>query len=363
MHFLVAPNAFKGTISADIAAELIQEGIQERYPDSNVVLEPIADGGDGTCQLLGKSSGFQKVEVFGLDPLGRSKVGFYFLEADTAYLDVSTLSGIRHLQPNDLDPSVCSTFGTGQLIMHAVGKGVKNIVLGLGGSATIDMGLGILAALGFTFLDQQGREITPYSPEMLFKIAHIQRPLYHRDLRFTCLCDVNNLFFGAEGAIPVFGPQKGLQPQQMESFANKCLQVVKMLSAKSGIAFEDKAGFGAAGGIAVGLSFFYFVSIEMGANYFFNKVNLENKIKAADVVITGEGRYDQQSAAGKGPYELLKLAKKAGKTCILITSGNAGLETGFDQVIHLPDIDFNKPNMAEVAQENLYNSVIQQLII
>ncbi len=360
MHILVAPNAFKGTIPAEKAAELIHSGIKKRYPDAKVVLEPIADGGDGTCLLLGKSSGFQKVEAFGLDPLGRSKVGFYFLHGDTAYLDVSTLSGIRHLQPYELDPNVCSTFGTGQLILDAVGKGAKNIVLGLGGSATIDMGLGILWALGFVFLDRQGKEITPFSPDALFKIAHIQRPLYHRDLKFTCLCDVNNLFFGPEGAIPVFGPQKGLQPQQMDPYAGRCQQVVAMLSAKSGRVFEDRAGFGAAGGIAAGLSFFYAVNMEMGAGYFFEKVDLENKVKSVDAVVTGEGRYDLQSAAGKGPYELLKLAKKAGKTCILITSGNAGSETGFDRVIRLPDVDMGRADLAEVAQENLYQSVIQQ---
>jgi glycerate 2-kinase len=361
MQILVAPNAFKGTIPAGTAAELIQAGIQECYPDANSVLEPIADGGDGTCLLLGQSMGYQKNEAFGLDPLGRSKAGFYFLDGETAFIDVSTLSGIQHLHPYELDPHVCSSYGTGQLIKLATAKGATHIVLGLGGSATIDMGLGILAALGFGFLDQLGREITPFSPGAISKIAHIQRPLANRQLQFTCLCDVNNKFFGPNGAIPVFGPQKGLKEQEIETFTKHCQKAVAMLSAKSGLPFEDLPGFGAAGGIALGLSFFYSVNIVMGATYFFKQIGMEEKISLADIIITGEGRYDKQSAGGKGPFELLQMAKKAGKTCVLITSGNVGTETGFDQVITLPDLDFTQHDFSHVAQRNLYDSVVQQL--
>ncbi|RZS97369.1 glycerate kinase [Cecembia calidifontis] len=360
MKILIAPNAFKGTIEADEAVEIISKALLEKHPCFVTECLPIADGGDGTCYLLGKVLGLQPTYIWTMNPIGRSQQGFYFLDPNTktAYLDVSTVSGIKYLNETEKNPWVSSTYGTGELIRHAVGAGANHIVLGLGGSATVDLGLGILSALGFSFLDESGREIPKFGDTFLQKIKHIQRPVQSYPLSFTLLCDVNNTFFGEEGAIPVFGPQKGLKHYDFEAFHLACQEILLAFSKKTGKAIPDQEGFGAAGGIAYGLSFFYETQLKMGAKWFFDKVGMEEKVKWADWVITGEGKYDGQSAGGKGSYELMQLCRKYGKNCALITSGK-GLEgAGFQEVIYLPDLDFSQKDFKEKAKDNLRNAVL-----
>jgi glycerate 2-kinase len=360
MNLLIAPNAFKGTIEADEAAEIIGNAILSKKPNEEVVLCPIADGGDGTCFLLGQALNLKQVFETALDPLGRPIAGFYFLDVEhnTAYLDVSTVSGIKSLKEYERNPWITGTFGTGELIKKAVEAGAEHIILGLGGSATVDLGLGILRGLGFLFLDEKGREIPVFSEGFISKIRYIQNPIPKPNLKFTCLCDVNNHFFGPSGAIPVFGPQKGLKMEDLEKFENDCSKVLELMATKSGKQTSDRESFGAAGGIAFGLSFFFPVEIEMGAKWFFEKVGIESKIKFADIIITGEGRYDSQSASGKGSYELLHLARKHGKKTFLITSGNGGKDSGFDRVIQLPEIDFSEKDFQKTAKENLEKAIL-----
>ncbi len=359
MRVLIAPNAFKGTVEADEAALIIEKAILARNPNVETMLSPIADGGDGTCYLLGKALGLPHVEHVALDPLGRPVRGFFSLDthSESAYLDVSTVSGIKSLISRTLNPWLTSTYGTGELIRSAVESGANHIVLGLGGSATVDMGLGILRAMGYLFLDQKGREITVYSEGFIKKIAHIQAPIQKPEIRFTCLCDVNNYFFGEDGAIPVFGPQKGLKSDEIPEFEKACKEVFKLLEKKSGKIITDQPGFGAAGGIALGLSVFFPTEIRMGASWFFNQTGMESKIQNSSVIITGEGRYDSQSAGGKGSFELLQLAKKYNKRTVLITSGEGGENAGFDEVIQLPDLNMDGLDFREVAKKNLFEAV------
>lgn len=359
MKILIAPNAFKGTIAADVAVEIIQKAILSIKPEIETILCPIADGGDGTCFLLGKALGLKETKAMALDPLGRPLEGFFFLDKKnkTAFVDVSTASGIKSLKNTEKNPWIASTYGTGILIKKAVESGADHIVLGLGGSATIDLGLGILRGLGYLFLDEKGREVPVFTVNFFKKIKHIQSPVPKPKVRFTCLCDVNNYFFGKEGAIPVFGPQKGLRITEFKEFELSCLEMLKILSKKTGILIEDQESFGAAGGIAFGLSFFFPVEIKMGASWFFEKVDLASKVNWADLIITGEGRYDSQSAGGKGSFELLQLAKKLRKNTILITSGGGGKSDGFSDIIHLPDLDFSKNKIQEQAKENLKNAI------
>jgi glycerate 2-kinase len=359
MNILIAPNAFKGTIEADEAAEIIQKAILKVKPEYKTVLCPIADGGDGTCFLLGRALGLNETKVPSLDPLGRPLEGFYFFDEEnkTAYLDVSTVSGIKNLQAHERNPWISSTYGTGLLIKNALDKGAEHIVLGLGGSATVDLGLGILRGLGFLFLDEKGREIPVFSEKFLKKTKYIQSPVPKPTIHFTCLCDVNNFFFGKDGAIPVFGPQKGIKQEELEDFEITCSNLIDLLSLKTSKNVTDHASFGAAGGIAFGLSFFFPIEIKMGASWFFEKVDMVSKIAWTDLIITGEGRYDSQSAGGKGSYELLQLAKKSGKNTVLITSGEAGKSDGFSNIIQLPDLDFSEKKIKEKAIENLLDSI------
>lgn len=355
MNALIAPNAFKGTLTALEAGDIIAQTIGAKHPSWTIKIHPIADGGDGTCALLNNYLGLKSMEVWGLDALGRPiQTGFGWEESSkTAYIDVSAASGVGTLQEEEKNPKVASTFGTGLLIRKAAELGAKHIVLGLGGSATVDLGLGILQACGFTFLNEGGKELTPFSPGMISKLKHIQRSPAVPKLSFTCLCDVKNPFFGKQGAIPVFGPQKGLKNEDLKVFEEDAHQLIKILENKSKTRFKDQAGFGAAGGIALGLSFFFPLTISFGANYFFEKTGLESAVVDSDLIITGEGKYDEQSSSGKACFELLKLAKLHQKKIVLITSGLEAQEAGFDKVLTLPDLDFSHKNFKKLATQNL----------
>lgn len=355
MRVLIAPNAFKGTIPAQEAGEIIASFLSKISFKIDSRIIPIADGGDGTCELLSRALGLEQISIMTLNPLGRplGSVFGWDSNAQTAYIDVSTASGIADLDEKTKNPTITSSFGTGLLIQKAIAIGAKKIILGLGGSATIDLGIGLLMALGISFLDQKGRLIPAFSPDFMNLVRHIQRPPQLSNISFTCLCDVRNVFFGPDGAIPVFGIQKGLKKDDFDSFEKICENQVTLLFSKVKKDFVDKEGFGAAGGIALGLSAFFSTEIKFGATYFFELIHMKTQVKWADIVITGEGRYDQQSNSGKACFELLELVKKEGKKIILITSGHEANHAGFDDVLVLPDLDFLAQNYKTKARENL----------
>ncbi|WP_192349893.1 glycerate kinase [Algoriphagus sp. Y33] len=355
MNILISPNAFKGTMSARESGEIIQAFIRKKFTQVNTEVLPIADGGDGTCELLAEILGLEKKCVRVLDPFGRPIPCSYGWDRDAkkAYIDVSAASGIANLGTETLMPFVASSFGTGLLIRDAVDLGAEEIVLGLGGSATVDLGIGILAALGVVFFDENGSELVPFAPDYLSKISHVQKSTHIPKVRFSCLCDVKNTFFGDRGAIPVFGPQKGILPNQFKIYEAICETVIRKLFLRQKRTFEDRSGFGAAGGIALGLSAFFETEIKFGSAYFFDQVDLEKKVRWADLVITGEGKYDSQSSEGKACYELLLLAHKHAKKILLITSGKEKGTEQFDQTITLPDLDFSQKNYKANSVRNL----------
>ncbi|MBB6328176.1 glycerate kinase [Algoriphagus iocasae] len=357
MRVLIAPNAFKGTLSGKEAGEVIASVLHDKHVNIKSHLHPIADGGDGTCQLLAESLKLIPNKVLSLNAVGRPAIGYFFKDGNRALIDVSNVSGLGELQPKELDIGLSSTYGTGILVKEAISQGCQEIVLGLGGSATIDLGIGILQALGFQFLNKNGRELVPFSSDFLFKIKHIQRSPKTAPVRFTFLCDVRNLFFGNEGAIPVFGPQKGLKISEIENYENQCEYLLDLMYRKSNRSFEDLPGFGAAGGIAAGLSAFFETKIETGATYFFEQTGLKEKVETCDLIITGEGRYDSQSKSGKACYELLKLARQFNKKIVLITSGEVSEKESFDQVLSLPDLDFNQTDLKTIARRNLVDTI------
>ncbi len=352
---LIAPNAFKGTLSASEAAEIIAQTISNHSSGIDIQICPIADGGDGTCELISDFLKLERRSIWTLDSVGRPVMAKYGLDrkAKAAYIDVSSASGLGALEQSLQNPRNTSTFGTGKLIEGAISEGCETIILGLGGSATIDLGLGILQNLGLTFLNENGREIAPYSPDFLSRIAHIQIKHPLPKIEIICLCDVNNTFFGAEGAIPVFGKQKGLSENDFMEYEENCRKVVNLLMKKVKEPVLDQPGFGAAGGIAYGLSHFFDVKIEAGAKYFFDAVNIKDLIQESDLVITGEGRFDMQSAKGKGPFELKKLCEALAKDCLLISSGRAGKDAGFQYFVQLEDLDLSDVKANELAKKNL----------
>lgn len=363
MNILISPNAFKGTMGAREAGEIIQGCIKSKFPDTNTELLPIADGGDGTCELLTEILDLEKRLTWGLDPYGRPITCSYGWDeiSKKAYIDVSAASGIATLSHEVKNPFVASSYGTGLLIRNAVDLGAEEIILGLGGSATVDLGIGILCALGVLFLDENGRELPQFIPDFLSKIRFVQKSPSIPKVRFSCLCDVKNVFFGEKGAIPVFGPQKGLQSSQFEAYESVCEGVVGLLFKKQKKSFVDRMGFGAAGGIAIGLSAFFGTEVKFGSGYFFETVGLKDKVEWADWVITGEGRYDSQSTEGKACFELMKLARDHSKKTVLITSGKETEMGQFDQVITLPYVDFSQPDFKEKSRGNLRNSLAEGL--
>lgn len=355
MKFLIAPNAFKGTLTATEAAELMQEVFVQELPSAKCRMQPLADGGDGTSELLVPALGLEKISCWSLNAVGQPCLGFYGWEehSQTAYLDVSTCSGIARLADYQKNPTVTSSFGTGLLIRQAIAKGAKHLVLGLGGSASIDLGAGILQALGFLFLDEKGRELSSFSPNLLERCKHMQRPLVLPNLTITCLCDVRNSFFGEGGALRVFGPQKGVLPKEMVHMEVTFQHFFDLLRKKSKKQITDSPGFGAAGGIAYGLSFFFAVQLVAGAQYFFELVNLDKQIAEVDWVITGEGKFDSQSKAGKATHELLQLVRRYQRKIALISSGKEGLKAGFDAIVELPHIYSLESLDKNKAQEDL----------
>jgi glycerate 2-kinase len=363
MKFLIAPNAFKGTLSANESADLIARVIEENLPSADFMIQPLADGGDGTCELLIDSLFLEKVNFFSLGPIGQPVFGFFGWDNDSksAYLDVSTFSGLGMLKDYQKRPETASTFGTGLAIEKAIELGAKEIILGLGGSATIDLGSGILAALGFCFLDAQGREIPVFAPNLMFDCMFIQLPIKRKPVKFTCLCDVKNHFFGENGAVRMFGTQKGLLEKELDKFESGTERFVELLRSRSGKDWKDRPGFGAAGGIALGLDLFFQTELNYGSAYFFDRVDLVKKLEAVDWVITGEGRYDRQSAEGKACFELLQLAKAKDKKIALITSGKEGNNAGFDLVIELPELNFSDLDFKKIARENLYRLFLQAI--
>ncbi len=359
MNVLISPNAFKGSLTAIQAGEIIQNWIQNKFENYSTRLIPLADGGDGTCTLISKILGLQTFEYWTLDALGKPIKGHFGWEesSKTCFLDISTASGIAHLSVSNLDPNIASSFGTGILIEKSVEMGAERIVLGLGGSATIDIGVGILAALGVGFLNEKGRQLVPFSPNYLAKIKHIQLTPKLPKLQFIFLCDVKNRFFGKNGAIPTFGPQKGLDPRDFESFEKICAAVISMLYQKAKNEFIDQDSFGAAGGIAAGLSALFPSTIKMGSPYFFELAKLRDHVAWADLILTGEGKYDDQSKEGKAAFELLNMAKKEGKKIGLITGGNHSIEDSFDMILRLPELDFSSENISGRARENLIQTL------
>lgn len=359
MKILVAPNAFKGTLSALEAGEVIASNLFNKYPQVEIEIHPIADGGDGTCQLLGYSLNLPTRKVWSLDATGKPSIGTYFFEGRKAFIDVSDVSGLGQLNPQELEIRVSSTYGTGLLIKDAIDNGATEIILGLGGSATVDLAIGILQALGIIFLDKNGRELIPFSYDFFFKIKHIQKSPKFPKVSFTCICDVRNTFKGINGAIPVFGPQKGLKPEEIPLFESQSNFLIDLIYRKTNLVFEDRVGFGAAGGIATGLAAFFDTKVEIGAAYFFEKTGLEEKLISSDLIITGEGKYDNQSKSGKACFELLQLAKKNQKKIYLITSGEEQNQDGFDNILFLPALNFMENDFKKRAVKNLQELAIR----
>lgn len=314
MHFLIAPDKFKGSLTALEAAEAIAGGVLRRHPDAECELCPIADGGEGFMETLIGSLHGEWITCPAVDPLGRKVSSRYVLaqtpQGPTAILEMAETAGLWRLSDDERNPLITSTTGTGLQIAHAIKEHrVTRIILGLGGSATNDGGSGMAHALGIGFLNAEGHEIAP-TPNTLSEVTQVDFSTRISLPEIIAACDVDNPLLGPRGATAIFSAQKGASPTDQVLLEDALAHLVKICAAETA---ADTPGAGAAGGLGMGLLHFAGARLVSGFDLLADLLNLEKRIAAADHIITGEGSLDHQSLAGKGPVALARLAQRHGK--------------------------------------------------
>ncbi len=303
VKIVIAPDKFRGSLDADEVCAAMAAGVQLAFSDAEIVAIPLADGGEGTASALTRQAAGSFVTVEVRDPLGRPIEGAYGVSPDSkiAFIEMASASGLGLLDPEERDPLLASSYGTGQLIADALDRGVSCIILGIGGSATTDGGTGIAAALGYRFLDKNQNELVPNGGTLVL-IDSIDRTQVHSRLaatKITIACDVTNPLFGAQGAAYVYGPQKGATSAQVEVLDKGLRNLARVATATLGTDVSDAPGAGAAGGTGAGALWFLNATLEAGADIVFRQTRLEDHIRRTDLVITGEGKMDRQTLSGK----------------------------------------------------------------
>lgn len=356
MKILIAPGAFKHSLSARDAAEAIARGLQRSGLDAELHLLPIADGGNGTLDAF-LAGGGEKLWVDVCDPLGRLIHAPFAMVNDgrTAVIEMALASGIELLRDDERDPLRATTYGTGQLLQAALEQGARRFIIGMGGSATVDGGAGCLQALGIQLLDAQGSEIGR-GGAALSHIAAIDLSRLDsrwRECEVIVASDVDNPALGETGAAAVFGPQKGATPQQIPVLEANLQHVFTLLAADTGHDVRHIPGGGAAGALAAGLLAVLGGRIESGIDLVLEHNQFQNHLKNASLVITGEGRMDEQTVHGKGPIGVARLAATYNVPTIALVGGLAV----DDQLLHdagiqavLPIVTMPMPLEQAVAQ-------------
>ncbi|HGF7185167.1 TPA: glycerate kinase [Vibrio cholerae] len=314
MKVVIAPDSFKESLTAKQVCDSIQAGLARVWHDAKFVAIPVADGGEGTVQSLVDATQGRLVEVKVMGPQGKRVEAFYGMLGDnqTAVIEMAAASGLHHVPLAQRDPKLTTSFGTGELIRHALDQGVTKLIIGLGGSATNDGGVGMLAALGARFINADGDPIQ-LTGGGLRELTHIDLQdfdprLQHCDILVAC--DVNNPLCGDKGASAVFGPQKGATPEDIQ-LLDGALRQFGLLTAKvtSKMVLES-AGAGAAGGMGAALLAYTEARLRPGIEIVLETVQLAHQVSDADLVITGEGRIDSQTVHGKTPMGVAKVAKR-----------------------------------------------------
>ncbi len=313
MYFLIAPDKFKGSIDSISLCELLRKEIFLLYPQATIKTFPLADGGDGFAQIIHHYFATEPVLAETLDPIGRPITATYQFSKvnETAFIEMASASGLALLKNEERDPIKASTYGTGLLVLDAIKKGAKKIILGIGGSATNDGGIGMAAALGYTFLNQEGQVISP-NGEAMNSIFEIKNPAFNivEGVEFTVACDVKNPLYGPVGAAFVYSPQKGATPDQVIVLDNGLRNLDKVFQQHFNRSIAQVSGAGAAGGLGAGCMVFLGARLIPGINYVIESIGLEKEIAAATYIITGEGGFDTQSLQGKVVGHIADLARK-----------------------------------------------------
>ena len=317
---VLVPDSFKGTMSSRRIIEIMRDAVLRHYPGCTVVSIPVADGGEGTVDAFLTAVGGERIPLEVQGPWGDLIESFYGMLPDgTAVIEMSAAAGLP-LAGNRLDPSRTSTFGVGELIVHAARRGAKRIVLGLGGSATNDAGCGAAAACGVRFLDSDGRSFIPVG-DTLEKVAHIDISGLDscvKDAEIIAMCDVDNPFHGTSGAAYVYGPQKGADGAMVKRLDCALVHLASLVRTELGVDLQSIPGSGAAGGMGGGMLAFLGAHLHSGIETVLDVTGFDSVARDADMVFTGEGRLDDQSLRGKVVVGVAHRAKRLGIPVIAI---------------------------------------------
>lgn len=366
MKILLAPDKFRGSLTARQVCDAMTEGIRLVDPTAEIVALPLADGGEGTAEVLTDATNGRWHTVPVLDPLGRDIQAGFGISADgkTAFIEMAQASGLRLLAPTEYNPLRTSTYGTGQLIKHAIALGVEHIVLGIGGSATNDAGIGLAAALGWVFAgpSDQGDDLAPCGGSLKY-IKAINAPIspsVPKNVTISVACDVTNPLYGPNGAAAIYGPQKGASPDMVAELDDGLRNFAGIVYRDYGIDLAHIPGAGAAGGLGAGTLFFLNATLKEGVQLVMDEVQFDQHLAGTDLVLTGEGKTDRQTLQGK----LLKgIADRANAANIPVVAlcgtlaltpkevAAAGLTAAFSIL--------NRPQSLEEALQNAYEDVCQ----
>ena len=339
MKIIIAPDSFKESVSASRCAQAIKAGFVSIFPQADCVCLPIADGGEGTVEAMVEATEGKMVMLPVMGPMGNFVGAFYGLSGDgqTAFIEMAAASGLMLVPAGERNPLRATSYGTGELIRHALDAGVRHIILGIGGSATVDGGMGMAQALGVRFLDEHDESVG-LGGGALQRLAKIDlsglEPRLH-DCRIEVACDVDNPLLGERGAAAVFGPQKGACLEMVAVLERGLQNYAQVLLAATGQDVAAMVGGGAAGGMGAAARVFLNATLKSGIDIVLEAVHLEAALRDADLVITGEGRMDSQTVGGKAPVGVARIAKKHGIPVI----GIAGVLGDGVEAVHQHGID------------------------
>ena len=349
MKILIAPDKFKGALSGREVGEAIAAGLRGVLANATIDIAPLADGGEGTAEVISQALGASWITCQAHDPLGREIQARYgwIDNPKLAVMEMSEAAGMRRLASNELDPLRATTFGVGEMLLDAAKRGAQEIIIGLGGSATNDGGFGMARALGFRFDYEQEHEHENVID--FVDLKKIEEPNELKLAKIVAAVDVRNPLLGENGATRVFGPQKGVSPDQIPRFEAALAKLADVVARQYGFDHRNEAGAGAAGGLGFGLMSFCGAEIQPGFDVVAKAVGLESKMKNVDLVITGEGSLDRQTLEGKTPAGVARIARKLRKPIFAFV----GRATGDRQVRELFDGVYENARPGMSTEENM----------
>jgi glycerate 2-kinase len=357
MKIVIAPDSFKGSLSAVEAALAIERGIHKAFPEAETVCMPIGDGGEGTLETLVAATGGKTNTIQVTGPLGDLVQADYGVLGDdkTCVIEMATASGLALVPPGQLDPLKATTYGTGELIRQALDDGYTSFILAIGGSATNDGGAGMLQALGLKIFDEQGNEIG-YGGGELGKVHTVDASEFDTRISassFLIASDVENPLIGPDGASHVFGPQKGATPELVHILDANLAHWADAVEKATGVRLHDSKGAGAAGGIGGAFQAFFPSEMKRGIDVVIEHTGLQKALEGAQLVFTGEGQVDFQTASGKTPMGVAQAAQKQGiPSIILAGSVGRGIDVLYQYGIVSVNSIITRPMTLEEAMEN-----------